>query len=524
MPRRLTIFLICLAGLVSLADAQPDPAPARNIILMVSDGMGFNARDACSYYEHGELGQQVYDAFPVQLACTTYMLNNDGNEQGYDPNAAWSDFNYVRGEDDYTAFTDSAAAATALNTGVKTTKGRIGTSVSGAYLYTLAQLVTRVDKATGAVTSVQISHATPAGVWAQNDSRQNYEQIAREMVLRSGLDVIMGAGHPLFDNNGEQIEPGTNTYEFVGGEDTWEALVAGTTGRGWTLIQTREEFERLAGDPAAAPDRLVGVAEVYSRLQYRRDGDGMGGLNTNVPTLATMARGALNVLSRNENGFYLMIEGGAIDWANHGNNIERMIQEQMDFNAGVEAVVEWVSANSSWDETLLIVTADHECGMLWGPGSYADSDGDGYYDPGRDAFNDWMPIVNNGAGNIPGVQYASDGHTNALVPLLAIGAGSDRLLELVKGTDSGAADFWGISGRYVTNVEVFVAMSAAVGAPCLGDLDANGSIGLGDLSALLSGYGTPVGATYDRRDLNGDEDVDLDDLAQLLSPYGTTCE
>ncbi|NCC94908.1 MAG: alkaline phosphatase, partial [Opitutae bacterium] len=117
------------------------------MILMISDGAGFNAFQAAGYFEHGELGKQPYDGFPVHLACTTYMLNfvdaegrpipapRDGSvpegavaawPQLYDPLAMWSDFNYPMGANDYMAFTDSAAAATALYTGRKTTSGRLG--------------------------------------------------------------------------------------------------------------------------------------------------------------------------------------------------------------------------------------------------------------------------------------------------------------------------------------------------------------------------------------------------------------
>ena len=92
-------------------------------------------------------------------------------------------------------------------------------------------------------------------------------------------------------------------------------------------------------------------------------------LNRNVPTLATMSKAAINCLDNNPKGFYLMIEGGAVDWANHANQPDRMIEEQIDFVEAVEAVVAWIESHGGWDETLLILTADHECGLLWGPNS-----------------------------------------------------------------------------------------------------------------------------------------------------------
>jgi len=105
-----------------------------------------------------------------------------------------------------------------------------------------------------------------------------------------------------------------------------------------------------------------------------------------------------------------MVEGGAVYWASHDNNTVRMIEEQTDFNNAVKAAVEWVEKHSNWDETLIIVTSDHECGYLAGPG-----------EP-----NPIYPAVtNNGKGNLPGTQWLAGGHTNVLVPFFAKGQGAE---------------------------------------------------------------------------------------------------
>ena len=151
-----------------------------------------------------------------------------------------------------------------------------------------------------------------------------------------------------------------------------------------------------------------------------------------------MTTGALNVLHKNANGFFLMVEGGAVDWASHANQLDRMIEEQMDFNASVQAVMAWVNANSNWHDTLLIVTADHETGDLWGTGSGLPA-----------TFND---VVNHGAGVLPGATFNSGDHTNSLVPLYAIGAGAELL--------AGYADQWDpVRGFYVDNTEIFQVMN-----------------------------------------------------------------
>ncbi|MFZ5433090.1 MAG: alkaline phosphatase, partial [Calditrichota bacterium] len=134
-----------------------------------------------------------------------------------------------------------------------------------------------------------------------------------------------------------------------------------------------------------------------------------------------------------EAGLFLMIEGGAIDWANHSNQAGRLIEEMTDFNYAVEAVIAWVEANSNWDETLLIVTGDHETGYLWGPES------------GEPAT--WKPIVDNGAGNMPGAYYYSGVHTNSLVPFFAKGFGSERFTERAVKTDPH-------NGLYIDNTDI----------------------------------------------------------------------
>jgi alkaline phosphatase len=126
-----------------------------------------------------------------------------------------------------------------------------------------------------------------------------------------------------------------------------------------------------------------------------------------------------------------MIEGGAVDWASHGNQSGRMIEEQIDFDNAVQAVVDWVEANSNWGETLLVVTGDHETGYLTGPGS----------DP------IWTPLVNNGAGALPGMEWHSGNHTNSLIPLFAKGDAGREFRSGVIGYDP-------VHGRYIENTKL----------------------------------------------------------------------
>jgi alkaline phosphatase len=414
---------------------------------MISDGWHYNHIEATSFYRYGLAGQQVYNGFPVKYAMSTWMAWLAGGCMGlgYDPVAAWTDFDYVKN-----CWTDSAAAATAMSTGLKTFIGAIGIDVSFQPLTNVVELAEMRGKATGVVTSVEWSHATPAGFVAHNISRNNFEALGQEMVYDSAVDVIMGAGHPWFDKDGQSIAT-PNTFQYVGGETTWDELVAGTAGGDadgdgvadpWVLVQSRGEFQALMSGPT--PKRVLGTAQVYETLQGERSGDRNADpyvvpLIATVPTLEETARAALNILDDDPDGFFLMIEGGAVDWASHDNLSGRMIEEQIGFDDAVQAVVDWVEANSSWAETLLIVTGDHECGYLTGPGS----------NPG------WTPIVNNGSGNLPGMEWHSGEHTNRLIPLFANGDAATMFSNYAVGDDP-------VHGPYVDNTDLIKVIAWAM--------------------------------------------------------------
>ncbi|MGD9151178.1 MAG: alkaline phosphatase [Desulfobacterales bacterium] len=415
----MTVLAITFAG----ASAFAKQTQIKNIIIMISDGWGYNHIDATNYYAYGATGVQAYEHFSCQMAMSTYMVPGD-----YDPDEAWASFDYVK-----SGATDSAAAATAMSTAEKTYGGAIGVDLDKQPLLHVLESCEAAGMSTGVVSSVEFSHATPAAFVAHNEARGNYADIANEIIYESACEVIMGAGAPDYDNSGvacsdvdpidEKPDACMNT-KYVGGDETWDDLtddfmvidnVADADGDGipdgWKVIRSREEFQKMAsGD---TPARVIGLPYVYQTLQQKRGGDGYADpyvvpLISSVPTLEEMTKAALNVLDDDPDGLFLMVEGGAVDWASHANQSGRMIEEQIDFNNAVQAVMDWIKANSSWGETLLIVTGDHETGYLTGPDS----------DP------TWKPIVNHGAGNLPGMQWNSGSHTNQLIPFFAKGCGA----------------------------------------------------------------------------------------------------
>jgi len=426
--------LVCLAVLAAWAGG------ARNVVLMIADGAGFNAFHCAAYYEHGRLGAQPYDTFPVRLGCTTYPV-----DAGYDPAEIWSDFKDLKDH-----ATDSAAAATALYAGVKTKNGRIAVDPEGQPVTTIAEIAHALGKATGAVTTVPFCHATPATLAAHVESRSQYHDIAEQLIYQSNLTVLFGAGHPEYDNDGRRRRKDDPDKYLPW--SIYRAIRMNTTGRGWTFIDRLDQFRVLAAGRRIPGGRVFGLARCRDTLQCDRDGHDMGHFNDNVPDLATMARAALSVLERDDDGFFLMIEGGAIDWANHGNNLGRMVEEFADFDRAVAAVLDWLDTHGQLDQTLLIVTADHECGQIWGP------------DAGSKSKTPFDLPKSRGKGKLPAARYFSGGHTNVLVPLYATGPGSDHFEALVDGRDDRAGRLWHFDGRYVDNTDVFVVMKEAITA------------------------------------------------------------
>ncbi|ALC06605.1 hypothetical protein CDES_11175 [Corynebacterium deserti GIMN1.010] len=427
-------FVSGSSGLFS-SESPATPSAPKNIIYMIGDGMGYNHVSATNLFETGQTRYQVEgepgavtpveggDAVQVfegpewiQVAQSTFQ---DGNS--YDPQRAWADLNYVNEN-----FTDSAAAGTAMATGTKTTNGMIGVDTAGETLKNTSEHAIEQGKAAGVVSSVPFNHATPAAWAAHNSNRNDLHAMADEMIA-SDLNVIMGAGHPFYDNNGNPIATADEDYMLA---SQYQRLANGETD--FTFIEDDADFEKLANGDVSST-KYFGLAQVEDTLQHGRDGDSVTPYDVpqnDVVDLATMSEAALNVLNQDEDGFHVMIEGGAIDWAGHANDIARDIEEVQAFNTAVETVVAWVEENSSWDETLIIVTADHETGYMTGPNN----------DP------NWSALTG-AAGLVPNHGWHSGNHTNQLVPLFARGAGSADIAAAADQVDP-------VRGNYIDNIEI----------------------------------------------------------------------
>lgn len=448
----LTTLVLVLVMVVSLIvpGTAASTAP-KNVIVMIADGVSYNQILAADYYLYGEAGKNPYADFPVQVAMSTY---SKGQSQGteddgitvYNPDNWQDPFRFGHGA------TDSAAAATAMSTGTKTWDSAVGLDQNKTAITHLYENFEVLGKSTGVITSVPFCHATPAGFSTHHDNRDEYLILADQMLKVSTLDVVMGGGHPFFDDLGVAREKFKVKYiseETYNGVVDGSLAVADANGDGaadpWTMISSKADFEAL--QTGETPDRLFGLAEVYTTLQNYRLAyapivepyPASNPLVETVPTLEVMAKGALNVLDNNDEGFFLMIEGGAPDWAGHFGQTGSLIEEMEDFYNTVDAVINWVEKNSSWDETLLIVTGDHETGFLSG------------------SPDELTPVTGNGKGVIPNMNWINlnrdrkwigfGWHSNQLVPFFAKGCGAELYNAVADQNDP-------VRGKYMDNTEI----------------------------------------------------------------------
>ncbi|MDO4571185.1 MAG: alkaline phosphatase [Planctomycetia bacterium] len=436
MNNRIIVGLAVLFFAVLSLPAAWAESGRKNVILIIGDGCGHNTLYAAADYVTGEP-----QGFPFQkwthLGCSTYAING-----GYNPETIWKTFDAHRENP-----TDSAASGSAINTGKKTKSGRISTDENGDPVETFAEMCHKNGFATGTVTSVGISHATPATVAAHDLSRGNGQVIFHNMLFESNLDVMIGSGHPIRRDNCDIRDERRAKYQSYGpNEEDWKKIESGELPEGFVFVDSKEGFQKIASGEVPPPRKLLGLTNKGS-ITYNLKGQPA---SEKMPTLAEISLAALAVLNQSEKGFYLQIEEGVIDWTNHDRNLENNIAQCMALNDTVEAVCAWVEKNSSWDETLVIITADHATGAFWG--LKADEEGTLYATP-----------VWKGKGNLAEGQYYSKGHTNELVPFYLRGRCAQKVDELVRGTDKRAAELYRFDGRYIDNTDIITLMRNAMG-------------------------------------------------------------
>ena len=290
------LFFISLSG-----HALQAPIP-KNIILMIGDGMGITQITAGKIVK-GRLNLEEFKHIGLLMTHSQDAL-----------------------------VTDSGAAGTALATGYKTYNTAISVARDGTPLKTITEYAQEANKATGLVVSSSITHATPAVFSAHVDSRKKYSVIA-EQITSSGIDVLFGGGWEFFVAN---TTPGSNRADH---KDLLSELA-----KSMTVIQTAEEFE------------MLGDVDAVAGLFYKKHPPMADERNPGLPELT---KKAIEILAKNKNGFFLMVEGSQIDWAGHDNNQDDVITEMIDFDDTIGIALDFAKKNP---QTLVLVTSDHETG------------------------------------------------------------------------------------------------------------------------------------------------------------------
>ena len=319
----------------------------RNIIFMIGDGMGFEQVKAAGMYLNGQEGTLSFESFPVKGEVTTRSADS--------------------------AITDSAAAATAMSTGVKVNNQVVSIALpgDGKDLKTFVEFFKEYGKITGIITNSYLNDATPAGFSGHARRRNDFEALGLDMVKNVHPNLLFGGGC-----KGISVD-----------------LLKASGYAVATDLKSMDELD--AGSKYWAG--LFGA----SMLPFENNGD-----YSKMPHLSQMVKKALMLLD-NEKGFFIMIESGLIDKAGHGNDIEKNIGETVEFANTVKTVLEWVQDRN---DTIVIVTADHETGGL-------------------------TVIKNNGKGNYPEVTWKDKGHSGANVPLYVRGGNSDAFGGKMDNTD-----------------------------------------------------------------------------------------
>lgn len=301
---------------------------AKYVFYFIGDGMGVNQVNGTEMYyaeiQNGRIGVEplLFTQFPVATMATTFSATN--------------------------SVTDSAAAGTALSTGKKTYNSAIAVGEDKQPLESVAEKAKKSGKKVGITTSVSVDHATPSAFYAHQPNRNMYYEIALDLP-KANFDFYAGGGFlkptkthdrkdapsifPIFEEAGYTIARGYNDYKAK-------------AGKAQKMILIQEEGK----DPGCLP--------------YAID------RNEDDLTLAQITESAIDFLMKGKDkGFFLMVEGGKIDWAAHGNDAATVFNEVKDMDAAVKVAYEFYKKHPK--ETLIVITADHETGgIVLGRGRY----------------------------------------------------------------------------------------------------------------------------------------------------------
>ncbi|SRX54275.1 alkaline phosphatase [Aequorivita sp. CIP111184] len=328
----------------TISTAPSEVKKPKNIILLIGDGMGLSQVSTAIYYKDGKPNFERFHTIGLSKTSSASDL-----------------------------ITDSAAGATVFSTGEKTYNGAIAVNMDTIPLPTIVEQLSKRGLATGIIATSSLQHATPASFYAHVKSRSLYEDITT-FAPNSGVNFFAGGGLKFFNNRKD-------------GKD----LLAEMKAKGYDIIT-----DKLPNTPSENNEIILLADDGMPKMS-----EGRGDFLPNATKLA------LEKLSKNEKGFFLMVEGSQIDWGGHNNDADYLIQELLDFDKTLGVALDFAKQNG---ETLVIVTADHETG-----GYTLSSDGNDY--------NKIKP------------SFSTPGHSGTMVPVFAEGPGASFFNGIFESTE-----------------------------------------------------------------------------------------
>ncbi|MCB5190562.1 alkaline phosphatase [Methylobacillus arboreus] len=350
-------------ALAAAKKLQPNTRKARNVILFVGDGMGVSTVTAARILEgqlqgrDGERNKLAFEKLPYLALSKTYSANQQTS--------------------------DSASTITAIVTGVKTNGGVIsvdqrvrheekdGNKVDAARLKSILELAEQHGRSTGVISTARITHATPAATYAHTSARDwesdnnipagsRVKDIALQLVdnfgpggIGDGIEVVLGGGRSRFLP--DTVDDPENAGQKGERRDGRNLVQEYADKFGAAFVWNQAQFDAI--DPASTK-RLLGLFE-RSHMQYEHDRPNDPGKE---PSLAAMTEKAIDILKKNPEGYFLLVEAGRIDHGHHANNAYRALTETIALSDAVKKTLEKVNL----DDTLVIVTADHSHTMTIG--------------------------------------------------------------------------------------------------------------------------------------------------------------
>lgn len=297
---------------------------AQNIIYLVSDGMSIGTLNMADIYSRRKLGKasnwiSLYENQLVQRGLMDMASLNS-------------------------IVTDSAAASSSWGGGHRVNNGSLNTGPNGEEYLPILQKFKKAGKKVGCVTTVPITHATPAGFSIYTKSRNSQEDIA---VLYSeiGFDVMMGGGHQYFD--AEKRKDKKDMYSVF-------------KNKGYTVARNKSE---MLSAPKNKP--LLGTFSDEA-LPYSSDQNSDEQLKKEIPTLAEMTAKAIEQMKDHKNGFVMQVEAGKVDWSAHANDISALLYDQLAFDDAVKVAIDFARKDGN---TLVVITTDHgnaNPGLIYG--------------------------------------------------------------------------------------------------------------------------------------------------------------